>query len=525
VLPFHYDDGGFSGGTLDRPALKQLLTDINDGKVDTVVVYKVDRLTRSLADFAKIIEAFDAREISFVSVTQQFNTTTSMGRLTLNVLLSFAQFEREVTGERIRDKIAASKKKGMWMGGFVPLGYDLKERRLVPNPPEVQLVSKIFRLYLELGCVSKVKQQLDREGIRSKLWVSRTGTNFGGNRFSRGALYDLLRSRLYIGEIRHRKTWYPGQHPAIVPQEMWDQAQAKLSANNSVRTQSREARCALLTGLIRDAEGNLFTPSHTRKKGRKYTYYVSQSVIRYPGTHPDGPIRLPAQDIESKIVRKLQAFLHSGHNVYDQLRRPEDDAAFLQRLVKAGHDLLKNFEKQSRTEFRGLFVQILNQVVVRQSSIDLFISKSRLRNYLAGEPSGELTKARSDDPADVIQLTLPSTLKRCGMDVRFVIPPDSALTPTAPKKALVNAIARAHEWYGWVTTGEASGPTAIARRTGLNERYVSKVFRYALLAPDIAQAILEGRHPEDLSFKKLWHNLPLEWVEHRRALGFPCWQK
>src|ERR1700733_20766 len=224
VVPTRYDDGGYSGGTMERPALKRLLEDVEAKKVNVIVVYKVDRLTRSLSDFAKIVEALDARGVSFVSVTQQFNTTSSMGRLTLNILLSFAQFEREVTGERIRDKIAASKKKGIWMGGLVPLGYDLDRRKLVPNTKESVLVCNIFSAYLKVGCVSKLAVQLDQEKVRSKVWVTRTGVRLGGVAFARGALYSLLRNRLYIGEIPHRDQWYRGEHKGIVPHDLWDKS-------------------------------------------------------------------------------------------------------------------------------------------------------------------------------------------------------------------------------------------------------------------------------------------------------------
>ena len=251
VLATRYDDGGYSGGSMERPALKRLLADVAANRINVIVVYKVDRLTRSLADFAKIVETFDAKGASFVSVTQQFNTTTSMGRLTLNILLSFAQFEREVTGERIRDKIAASKKKGMWMGGLVPLGYDLEDRKLVPNPKEVALVSKIFSLYLELGCVRKLAERLDREEIRSKVWITRTGARLGGATFARGALYNLLRNRLYIGAIRHRDQWYAGEHKGIVPRSLWDRVQAQLNNNLRKRwNRVRERASSLLTGLV-----------------------------------------------------------------------------------------------------------------------------------------------------------------------------------------------------------------------------------------------------------------------------------
>jgi site-specific DNA recombinase len=261
ALPAGYDDGGYSGGNIERPALQRLLADIEANKIDTIVVYKVDRLTRSLADFAKIVEALDARGVSFVSVTQQFNTTSSMGRLTLNVLLSFAQFEREVTGERIRDKIAASKRKGMWMGGTIPLGYDLRERKLVVNPEEANVVQKLFHLYLEVGCVSVLKTRLDQKGIKSKLRISVAGNRSGGTSYSRGALYQILKNRIYLGEIPHRSQSHPGQHEAIIPQELWDRAQAELSSDHQGRKNGIAAKSStLLVGLLRDSEGNCFTP-------------------------------------------------------------------------------------------------------------------------------------------------------------------------------------------------------------------------------------------------------------------------
>lgn len=231
AIDARYDDGGYSGGSMERPGLKRLLADIEARKVDTVVVYKVDRLTRSLADFAKMVEAFDARGVSFVSVTQQFNTTSSMGRLTLNVLLSFAQFEREVTGERIRDKIAASKRKGMWMGGMVPLGYDLKDHHLIINKQEAEHVREIFRLYLELGCVKKLKAQLDRRGVKSKIRISRSNRSTGGTAYSRGALYKILQNRIYLGEIPHKEQSYPGEHSAIVDRELWERVRKLMSEN------------------------------------------------------------------------------------------------------------------------------------------------------------------------------------------------------------------------------------------------------------------------------------------------------
>src|ERR1700676_541368 len=263
ALNTQYDDGGFSGGTMDRPALKHLLDDIREGKVDTVVVYKVDRLTRALNDFSKIIEVFDSHGVSFVSVTQQFNTTTSMGRLTLNVLLSFAQFEREVTGERIRDKVAASKKKGMWMGGVVSMGYDCVDRKLTVNPREADTVREIFRQYLRLGSVMNLKQHLEREQIRSKVRTSKVRNTSEGATFSRGALYHLLNNRIYLGETVHRGQSYPGQHEAIVPRGLWGQVSDLLRANNQAhRSGKSHSTPSMLSGIVFDTKGVRFTPTH-----------------------------------------------------------------------------------------------------------------------------------------------------------------------------------------------------------------------------------------------------------------------
>src|SRR5881394_3475985 len=270
---------------MERPALQRVLVDIAAGKVDIVVVYKIDRLTRSLPDFARIVEQFDAREVSFVSVTQAFNTTSSMGRLTLNVLLSFAQFEREVTGERIRDKIAASKKKGMWMGGNVPLGYDADERTLVINPAEGETVRRIFALYRELGCVRRVKEEADRLRLRTKSRTAANGTERGGKPFSRGHLYTLLSNPIYTGKIVHKGQLHPGQQPALIDDEAWTAVRNQLAANTrDHRHRAKAAEPSLLAGLLVDARGERLMPSHAVKKGRRYRYYVSAALITEAGT-------------------------------------------------------------------------------------------------------------------------------------------------------------------------------------------------------------------------------------------------
>src|ERR1700736_6783452 len=315
VIPTAYDDGGFSGGTMQRPGLQHLLADIRLGNVDVVVTYKVDRLTRALADFARLIEIFDRHAVSFVSVTQQFNTTTSMGRLTLNVLLSFAQFERDVTGERIRDKIAASKKKGMWMGGNVPLGYDANERTLVINPAEAETVRRVFALYRELGCVRRVKEEADRLGLRTKCSTTTNGTERGGKPFSRGHLYTLLSNPIYTGHIAHKGELHPGQQAALIDDESWSTVRDQLAANTSNhRRRAKAAEPSLLAGLLVDARGERLTPSHAVKKGRRYRYYVSAALITDAGTDREG-WRLAAREIEEAVIRILADALTSPASV------------------------------------------------------------------------------------------------------------------------------------------------------------------------------------------------------------------
>jgi len=319
-----YDDGGFSGGSIERPALKRLLADIDQGKVDVVVVYKVDRLTRSLADFAKIVEAFDARGVSFVSVTQAFNTTSSMGRLTLNVLLSFAQFEREVTAERIRDKIAASKAKGMWMGGTPPLGYDVHERKLTINPAEADVIRQVFTRYLATGSAKDVARELKDAGIRSKAWTTVAGRPMGGCVIGRGGVYHLLQSRLYIGEIVHKGTSFPGLHQPIIDRETFEAANALLSSKAARRRdQPTKVGTAPLKGLLFDAAGKPMTPSFGYgRRGRLYRYYIAPKV-----DDPEQIARLSAPLVEAWLSQVTGRLLGLAkicvEDLKDHIRRVE----------------------------------------------------------------------------------------------------------------------------------------------------------------------------------------------------------
>lgn len=330
ALPDHYDDGGFSGGNMDRPALKRLIDDIKAGKVNIVVVYKIDRLTRALMDFSKLVEVFDQYGVTFVSITQSFNTTTSMGRLTLNVLLSFAQFEREVISERVRDKIAASKKKGMWMGGNIPIGYQRVNKQLVPDTEEVSLVTMLFERYLALGCVRRLCLELQEKGITSRIWTSGKGHVRGNSPYSRGALYAILSNPVYVGKIRHKDKVYDGMHEPIVSQELWQQVQTKLEANAQDHTRSCRNGAHLLTNLFFDEDGTRYTPTHTNKKGQRYRYYISQNLLQYRN-HPKGlQARLPADEIE-ELVRK---------SAINLLSHPDNLAAALQLDRIAEHQIL-----------------------------------------------------------------------------------------------------------------------------------------------------------------------------------------
>lgn len=346
----HYDDGGYSGGSLERPALQQLLEDVKAGKINVIVVYKIDRLTRSLADFAKLVEIFDQHGVSFVSVTQSFNTTTSMGRLTLNVLLSFAQFEREVIGERIRDKVAASKKKGMWMGGNPMLGYDIKDRQLIINESESSIVNYIFDRYLELKSVRRLKNDLDQKNIKSKSWTTSTGRQRHGQSYGYGALHHLLSNPVYAGYIHHKGEMFEGTHQAIIPREKWQQIQDILAENAcSQRGQKKQSVKNILKGKIFDSDGTLYTPMRSNKNGKQYHYYVSQNQI-LDRNHPKVVIaRLPAYEIETLVLDALKTEMRDTQKLSALLSLDPDvhsrTLGYISENVDALHDLHRGLNR------------------------------------------------------------------------------------------------------------------------------------------------------------------------------------
>jgi site-specific DNA recombinase len=515
-LPKMYDDGGISGATMERPALKRLLADIEGARVDTVVVYKVDRLTRSLGDFAKIVEVFDRRGVSFVSVTQQFNTTTSMGRLTLNMLLSFAQFEREVTGERIRDKIAASKRKGLWMGGVPPLGYDVRDKKLIVNDREAETVRHIYRRYAALDSVFALKEELDRDRIVSKLRTDKFGRRTGGKPLARGALYLMLQNRIYRGEIVHKGTSYPGEHAAIVDQPLWDQVQKTLTANRIDRA-TGVAQPSLLAGLIYDGEGERMTPSHANKKGTRYRYYVSQGLIG--GTRRKGGRRVPAGEIERLVEDRLRQFLQSDTAVFSAIESAVADVNERWDLLGGAADLAQRLPTLAPSEKRTILTTIVHRVDLLPDTLAIHILPGRLPSLLRhdGDRCNSIRPRGDDEP--IITFTVPARLKRVGMETRLLVDSTRDGARQAPDHSLYRLLAQAYRYHDMVMQNGGKTMAQLAADAGIGGSYFTRAMRLSFLAPDIVKAILRDKHPIELSAKHLIRNirLPIGW-HHQRAL-------
>ena len=491
LVPEYYDDGGYSGGSMDRPALKQLMADVAAGKVDTIVVYKVDRLTRSLADFAKIVEVLDKAGASFVSVTQAFNTTTSMGRLTLNVLLSFAQFEREVTGERIRDKVAASKAKGMWMGGPVPLGYDLSDRKLVINEAEAAIVRRIFARYCELRSIGDLVTELARDGVKTKVRPYKDGRIVGGIPFTKGPLAYLLQSRTYTGEVTHKGKVYPGEHEPLIDLALWEQAQAIMAHNRVERRLGSKGKApSLLTGMLNDDQGRPMMPTFTIKDARRYRYYLTRDAARgMRGV--EGRLRMPAAAIEALVTDRIAAWLEAV--------APSSDMEVLaaeQTIFKAREQasLLRN---GSQRDQRTVLLELQAKVQVHLEHVAITVSAS----------GGERP----------VILEVPAKLVNRGSDLRLTIGPGggdvhAAVDPTMLKLVTLGSAARQH-----LVSGK---PDSLV--DGYSKQHLIRLARLGYLAPDIITAIVEGRQPPALTGRSLlrFATLPIDWAEQRRELGF-----
>lgn len=508
-----YDDGGLSGGTMERPALKRLLADIKAGKVQIVVVYKVDRLTRSLADFAKIVDVLDAHGASFVSVTQQFNTTTSMGRLTLNMLLSFAQFEREIAGERIRDKIAASKAKGMWMGGTVPLGYDINDRKLVINETEAKLVRKIFSRYAELGSVSLLQAELDTQGHRSKRREG-TGRRLGGGRpFSRGILYLILQNRLYRGQVAHKGNIYDGQHDAIIDAELWDLVQAKLTSNRRERELGVGSEApSMLSGLIFDSDGNHMTPTHANKRGKRYRYYISAPLLDR-GSPGENPIRIPALEVEGLVYERLRNLVAKRTELVQRLSPLHLTASQLEVSLKTATSLAESWTSLPPEEIRALVRDVVRRVAVQPCAIEITVSTQGLARHLGIN----LKMAEATDENFVLRLA--ALLRSAWKGKRIIVGEQIAQKPDPQCLKLLKEAFGARAVI--VSEGDES-LTAIARRLGKCQVRLTGLVRLSYLAPSIVEDLISGRHPIGLSAKRLLRrskDLPVDWQQQRKFLG------
>jgi len=506
-----YDDGGFSGGTMERPALQQLLADIRKGLIDVVVVYKVDRLTRALADFAKMVELFDAQRVSFVAVTQQFNTTTSMGRLTLNVLLSFAQFEREVIGERIRDKVAASKRKGMWMGGTRPFGYDVRERKLVVNRVEAETIRFIFERYLELGRVRLLMRDLQARGIVTGIKVSKSGKTRGATLFLRGGLYHILSNPVYIGEISHKRVRHPGQHEPIVNRELWDRIQEQLNSQ-AARTGEgckTEAPRSPLTGKLFDEDGEALYVQGGSKDGRRYRYYVSKSLVTGESRDAGKTWRVSAPEIERVVSAAAGKLLDDHGAIAEALEECGIDGHRLPSVLESARAWVESL--RSASESGAALAQLTDRIDLKCNGIQVVLKLP-------------IQASEQDEGATPTHLALarfiPMRMKRRGVEMRLVLEGDT--TPSPVNLPLLKAIARARRWSQDLIRGRVQSVGELAKREGLDRRSVRRQLRLGFLSPRIVEAIVEGRQPPDLTVIGLTRRLDLPplWSAQEQALGF-----
>ncbi len=493
-----YDDGGFSGGSMERPGLKQLLADVQAGRIDVIVVYKVDRLTRSLADFAKMVEVLDAAGASFVSITQAFNTTTSMGRLTLNVLLSFAQFEREVTGERIRDKIAASKAKGMWMGGTVPYGYDVVDRRLVINPTEATIVRQIYHRYLQLGSTDALRVELARQGVVTKGRKLKSGATSGGVPFGSGGLLHMLRSRLYIGEVVHKGRHHVGEHAPLIQRTNWDAVQTRLSANSVTRREGTRAQHpSLLSGLLYDDHRRPMYPSHANKGGKRYRYYITNR--KHAGRDRPPQLRLPAHELEATVTTQLAAFLGNPAAIMAALPIAGMDAFQLDTIVtQAASDAVELSSKPHTGR---------PTLLRRVERIDLTEAAVMMTVIIAGDVTHELS-------ATIAKV-------RRGADVTLVVRGPGCDSSDRDEQ-LVTLIADALAARTAMLASPKMSTEELAAGAGTGLARYRRLLRLSFLAPDIVEAIVDGRQPTSLTVAQLAGitNIPLGWGEQRALLGF-----
>ncbi|NEK25179.1 recombinase family protein [Sulfitobacter sp. JBTF-M27] len=495
VLPDRFDDGGISGGHLERPSLQRLMQAVDEKRVDQIVVYKIDRLTRSLADFAKLVDRLDAAEASFVSVTQSFNTATSMGRLTLNVLLSFAQFEREVTAERIRDKIAASKRKGLWMGGNVPLGYQADGRTLKIEEQEAATIRCLYELYLKHGAIREVKEHADALGLRSRQRLRGAGRISGGTSFDRGHIHHILSNPIYAGRIRHKGQVYEGQHPAVIEPMLWEQVQKMLAGGATrARGAKRVAARSPLAGKLFDETGDRLTPSHSNKNGKRLRYYISHRLVKDRSRkHPDA-WRLPAEQVEGLISDLIAAHLK------------QEEIAI--RLIR---DLNASQVEAATANLHA--IQQTKDCLTLVERADLCPGMLTIRLHL-----DELAKVVECDreriSSEELILTSPFQMRRRGVELKLHL--GEAPAEIDPK--LVQNVVNAQKWMSMILGGKTFAE--IANAEGTSKRRIQDVVDLAMLSPDVLDAIAAGEQPDGLTSDYLIKSgVPARWSEQRETFA------
>ena len=486
LVPDPFDDGGFSGASLDRPALTKLLDLVDRGRIDIIVVYKVDRLTRSLADFAKLVERFDAKQVSFVSVTQSSNTTSSMGRLTLNMLLSFAQFEREVTGERIRDKIAASKKRGIWVGGTVPLGYRVEDRHLIVDEREAETVRLIFDRYLVCGSLFKLLIDLRERGVTTRTRLLATGKTIGGIAFTRGPLAYLLQDRVYLGEVNHHHNSYAGEHKPIVDKDVFERVQALMAANGRKHEPSRPGSKALLKDLLFDDRENRMTPSSAKKGGLRYRYYVSRALTEGAASQVGSLGRVSAPALEDAVMKALSKLGYAQQHIGNPTASPSHQASGDQRGASA-----------HSTDVHSL----IERVILSRHRFTVVFSRD------------------GKDRFDVERLDVDWS-PQASRPQREILPPThdpQHRMDSDTRKTLLAAIATSRIWVDELVKGKID-IEAIAAREKRSARGVQKIISLAFLSPRIVRAALDGSLPRGISMTRLF-DLPMDWRLQHQTLG------
>lgn len=556
LLSNRYDDGGISGGTMERPGLQKMLEDIRNNRIDVVVVYKIDRLTRSLMDFAKMVDIFDGNDVSFVSVTQAFNTTNSMGRLTLNVLLSFAQFEREVTAERIRDKIAASKKKGMWMGGTVPLGYEARDRKLVIREEEAKTVRFLFDRYLELGSVRQLSEEAQQANLIIRRSRRKDGTPYMTRPFGRGQLYHLLANPIYAGKIRHGEKVYDGEHEAIISEEQFREIQEQLARKAPKRSHPiNNPDTHLLTGILFDETGDRLSPTHANKKGVRYRYYISQRLIqkrRNRGTkadvldRPDGSRsvatggdisvstqtgsgwRVPARELEDIIDKQVIQLLRNKGQLTDWTQQISN-TSHLQPLLERAESRLEEWRTSDPTKRRAIVQMLFQRITLKPNWLCLELERKRLLDWIGEgldcKRSNGIAPRSGDRGADtgsIQMIELPITLKRRGVEAKLVLSNAENNIDPCPDPALIDLLVRANRYLGSLTDGSGKSLNEIGQQHQIDPSEVSRLLPFAFLSPKIVETILTGTQPPELIAKHMARisDLPTDWSEQEQLLGF-----